>query len=38
VVAEQIPAKLVPDVVKNTALKVLHRLPASDDRRSSAPP
>jgi uncharacterized protein len=33
VVAEQIPAKLVPDVVKNTALKVLHRLPAADDRR-----
>ena len=32
VVAEQIPAKLVPDVVKNTALKVLHRLPAEDDR------
>ncbi len=32
VVAEQIPAKLVPDVVKNTALKVLHRLPAHDDR------
>jgi DNA helicase HerA-like ATPase len=32
VVAEQIPAKLVPDVVKNTALKVLHRLPALDDR------
>ncbi len=32
IVAEQIPAKLVPDVVKNTALKVLHRLPASDDR------
>ncbi len=32
VIAEQIPAKLVPDVVKNTALKVLHRLPASDDR------
>jgi len=32
VVAEQIPAKLVPDVVKNTALKVLHRLPAADDR------
>jgi hypothetical protein len=33
VIAEQIPAKLVPDVVKNTALKVLHRLPAADDRR-----
>jgi DNA helicase HerA-like ATPase len=32
VIAEQIPAKLVPDVVKNTALKVLHRLPAQDDR------
>jgi uncharacterized protein len=32
VVAEQIPAKLVPDVVKNTALKILHRLPAQDDR------
>jgi uncharacterized protein len=33
VVAEQIPTKLVPDVVKNTALKVVHRLPAADDRR-----
>ena len=32
VVAEQIPAKLVPDVVKNTALKIVHRLPAADDR------
>jgi uncharacterized protein len=32
VVAEQIPAKLVPDVIKNTALKVMHRLPAADDR------
>ncbi len=32
VVVEQIPAKLVPDVVKNTALKVVHRLPAHDDR------
>jgi len=32
VIAEQIPAKLVPDVVKNTALKVVHRLPAQDDR------
>jgi hypothetical protein len=31
-VVEQIPAKLLPDVVKNTALKVLHRLPAQDDR------
>lgn len=32
VVADQIPAKLVPDVIKNTALKVAHRLPAQDDR------
>jgi uncharacterized protein len=32
VIAEQIPAKLVPDAVKNTALKVMHRLPARDDR------
>ncbi len=33
VIAEQIPAKLVPDAVKNTALKIMHRLPADDDRR-----
>ncbi|GAA1604725.1 hypothetical protein GCM10009804_71220 [Kribbella hippodromi] len=32
VVAEQIPAKIIPDVVKNSALKILHRLPAADDR------
>ena len=32
VVAEQIPAKITPDVVKNTALKIVHRLPAADDR------
>lgn len=32
VVAEQIPAKIVPDVLKNTALKIVHRLPAGDDR------
>lgn len=32
VVAEQIPAKIIPDVVKNSALKVMHRLPAADDR------
>jgi uncharacterized protein len=32
VIAEQIPAKLVADAVKNTALKVVHRLPAADDR------
>ncbi|GAB3429386.1 ATP-binding protein [Flindersiella endophytica] len=32
VVAEQIPAKLIPDVIKNTAVKIVHRLPARDDR------
>lgn len=32
IVAEQIPGKIVPDVVKNTACKILHRLPAADDR------
>ncbi|QSY51892.1 MULTISPECIES: ATP-binding protein [Streptomyces] len=32
VVAEQIPSKILPDVVKNTALKIVHRLPAADDR------
>lgn len=32
VIAEQIPEKLAPDVIKNTAVKVIHRLPARDDR------
>jgi len=32
VIAEQIPSKLIPDVIKNTAVKVAHRLPAQDDR------
>ncbi|MHB1318616.1 MAG: ATP-binding protein [Anaerolineae bacterium] len=32
VIAEQIPTKLAPDVIKNTALKVMHRLVANDDR------
>jgi uncharacterized protein len=32
IVAEQIPSKLIPDILKNTALKVVHRLPAADDR------
>ena len=31
-IAEQIPARLVPDVIKNTAVKIVHRLPAADDR------
>ncbi|MGH3874386.1 MAG: ATP-binding protein [Pseudonocardiaceae bacterium] len=32
IIAEQIPSKLVPDVIKNTAVKIVHRLPALDDR------
>ncbi|MFB8087916.1 ATP-binding protein [Streptomyces sp. NPDC055992] len=32
VIADQIPAKLIPDVIKNTAAKIVHRLPARDDR------
>src|SRR5579859_2013315 len=31
-VAEQIPSKLAPDVLKNTNLKIAHRLVAQDDR------
>ncbi|MBV9229126.1 MAG: ATP-binding protein, partial [Chloroflexi bacterium] len=33
-VAEQIPSKLAPDVLKNTNLKLVHRLIAQDDRQS----
>lgn len=32
VVAEQIPHKISSDVLKNSALKIMHRLPARDDR------
>jgi DNA helicase HerA-like ATPase len=31
-VAEQIPTKLTPDVIKNTNLKIVHRMLALDDR------
>jgi uncharacterized protein DUF87 len=34
IIAEQIPSKIVPDVMKNTAVKVVHRLPAADDRQA----
>lgn len=34
VIAEQIPSKLIPDVIKNTAVKIMHRLPALDDRQA----
>jgi Helicase HerA, central domain len=32
VVADQVPVRLAPDVIKNTNLKVVHRLVAGDDR------
>ena len=32
VVAEQIPSKVISDVVKNSAIKLMHRLPGEDDR------
>jgi len=31
-IVDQIPAKLVPDVIKNTDVKIAHRLVAKDDR------
>ena len=34
IIAEQVPSKLIPDVIKNTAVKIVHRLPAIDDRHS----
>ncbi len=34
IIADQIPAKLVPDVIKNTHCKIVHRLFAEDDRRT----
>ncbi len=33
VVVDQIPTKLAPDIVKNTNLKIAHRLVADDERR-----
>jgi hypothetical protein len=33
-IAEQIPVKLTPDAIKNTNLKIIHRLVAEDDRKA----
>ena len=33
IIAEQIPTKLVEDAVKNTNVKIMHRLTADDDRK-----
>ncbi|HTS27444.1 MAG TPA: hypothetical protein VMH81_16315 [Bryobacteraceae bacterium] len=34
IIVDQVPAKLTPDVLKNTNLKILHRIVAEDDRES----
>ena len=31
-IVEQIPTKIIPDAIKNTATKVAHRVPGADDR------
>ena len=35
-VVDQVPAKLIPDAIKNTNLKIVHRLVANDDREAMA--
>lgn len=35
-VADQVPVKLAPDVIKNTNLKIVHRIVAADDRAALA--
>ena len=32
IIADQVPVKLAPDVIKNTNLKIVHRIVAQDDR------
>jgi hypothetical protein len=36
VVADQVPVRLAPDVIKNTSLKIAHRVVAADDRAALA--
>jgi hypothetical protein len=36
IIAEQIPTKLTSDVIKNTNLKIMHRLVSEDDRKTMA--
>lgn len=36
VIADQVPVRLAPDVLKNTNLKIAHRLVAGDDRKAMA--
>jgi len=35
-IVEQIPTKILPDAIKNTVTKVIHRVPAEDDRQALA--
>ncbi|MCD4671994.1 MAG: ATP-binding protein, partial [Anaerolineaceae bacterium] len=35
-IIDQVPSKLVPDALKNTSLKIVHRLVAADDRDAMA--
>jgi DNA helicase HerA-like ATPase len=35
-IVDQVPAKLIPDAIKNTNLKIIHRLVAMDDRKAMA--
>jgi hypothetical protein len=35
-IVDQVPAKLIPDALKNTNLKIVHRLVAADDRQAMA--
>jgi DNA helicase HerA-like ATPase len=32
IIAEQIPSKIVPDVIKNSSTKIIHKLVANDDK------
>ena len=36
IVAEQIPTKLAPDVIKNSSTKIVHRLVSADDQQTMA--
>ena len=36
IIADQIPTKLAPETLKNTAVKIAHRLAAADDRNAMA--
>jgi DNA helicase HerA-like ATPase len=36
VIADQVPVRLAPDVIKNTNLKIAHRLVSDDDRKAMA--